>query len=86
MSQMLASYVAATNDTSILDRALPLAEARDHSPHCITSRHVTDIIPSVSWHGGQIIALLMLPAHIRTRRTPCHAMPLQTALLGLNLI
>jgi hypothetical protein len=85
---MHASYVAATNDTSILDRALPLAEARDHSPSItsITSRHFTDIIPSVSWRGGQIIALLMSPAHIRTRRTPCHAMPLQTALLGLNLI
>jgi alpha,alpha-trehalase len=28
---MLAKYVAASDDSSILDRALPLAEARDHS-------------------------------------------------------
>ena len=42
MSQMLAKYIAASNDTVILDRALPLAEARNHSAW---SFPVTDSIP-----------------------------------------
>ena len=39
MDQMLAKYIVASNDTAILDRALPLAEACSHSA---LSLHVTD--------------------------------------------
>ena len=42
MNQMLAKYIAASNDTAILNRALPLAEARSHPA---LSPHVTDSIP-----------------------------------------
>lgn len=41
MVQMLARYVAASEDSSILDRALPLAEARDHSS--VTFLHADDV-------------------------------------------
>ena len=38
-NQMLSTYVSASNDTSILDRALPLAEACSHSSalSCLTN-------------------------------------------------
>src|SRR6266576_778670 len=42
MNQMLAKYIAASNDTAILNRALPLAEACSHSA---LSLPVTDSIP-----------------------------------------
>jgi hypothetical protein len=42
MNQMLAKYIAATNDTAILIRALPLAEACSHSA---LSLPITDSIP-----------------------------------------
>jgi len=40
-NQMLANYVAASNDTAILDRALPLAEAGSHSPSFLSAADTT---------------------------------------------
>jgi alpha,alpha-trehalase len=34
---MLANYIAASNDTAILDRALPLAEARGYLPSSLSA-------------------------------------------------
>ena len=80
---MLANYVAATNDTAILDRALPLAEARSHFlslfPTSLT------LCLSGSWHGGANIALSPSPALIQTLLTHSHATPSPIALLGPNL-
>ena len=41
MTQMVANYVTASNDTAILDRALPLAEARDRSPSFLSAADTT---------------------------------------------
>lgn len=41
MNQMLDNYVAASNDIAILDRALPLAEARSRSPSFLSAADTT---------------------------------------------
>lgn len=81
---MLANYVAATNDTSILDRALPLAEARSHFLSSLFFTSLT-LCLSGSWHGGATIVLSPSIALIRMLLTPSHAMPSPIVLLGPNL-
>lgn len=63
---MVYDYVNVTGDTSILQRALPLAEVG--GVVCLSCAH-SECLIRLSLLGGQLIGLWKLRAHTLARRT-----------------